>query len=377
MALFVTHSAAVGGAEVVLGRYLAASSGSHHVLVLSSGDCPAYFRSLGVDVTALDVLDPSIATSRDLGRVAAMRGALTSVAGMRRVLSAIRGAGQPVVITNSMKAHVIVPAVARMARRPVGLRLHDVMASRSTSSTARTLLRSGARLAVSTACVSVAAAEAARAVGVPRVTSFPNGVEIPSHTPQREPGPPLRLLVISQLARWKGVHDVLAALAAVRGRGVEAELDILGAPIFGDTAYAEELRGAARQLGIGEVVRWHGHADPTPFLRSAHMLVHLPVDPDPLPTVLLEALAHGLPVVATRTGGIPEIVRDGADGLLVDAGRPDLAAAAIGRLAEPGERLAYGEAALRDARQRFSVERYVERFDAWIDSVQRREAMAA
>jgi|tagenome__1003787_1003787.scaffolds.fasta_scaffold20981285_2 glycosyltransferase involved in cell wall biosynthesis len=377
MALFVTHSAAVGGAEIVLGRYLAASERSHHVLVLSSGDCPAYFRATGACVTALDVLDANLSTSRDLGRVAAMRGALTSAAGMHRVLSAIRRAGERVVITNSMKAHVMVPAVARVARRPVGIRLHDVMTARSTSATARRLLRGGARLAVSTACVSEAAADAARAIGVPRVTSFPNGVGIAERLPETDPGPPLRLLVVSQLARWKGVHDVLAALAQVRDRGLDAELDILGAPIFGDAAYADELRRAARDLGVEQVVRWHGHTDPAPFLESSHLLVHLPVEPDPLPTVLLESLADGLPVVATRTGGIPEIVRDGVDGLLVDPGRADLAAAAIGRLAEPCERIAFREAALRDARERFSVERYVERFDAWIDSVERKQAVAA
>ena len=179
------------------------------------------------------------------------------------------------------------------------------------------------------------------------------------------------------LARWKGVHDVLTAAAIVRDRGLEVRLDVLGAPIFGDIGYAQELRAQASRLGLDGVVHWHGHSDPVPFLRSSHVLVHLPVEPDPLPTVLLESLAQGLPAVATRLGGIPEIVVDGSDGLLVDAGRPDLAAAAIARLAEPGERIAFREAALHDARERFSTAGYVSRFDAWIDAVSRRQAVAA
>jgi glycosyltransferase involved in cell wall biosynthesis len=377
MALFVTHSPAVGGAEVVLGRYLAASEGSHHVLVLTSGECPEYFRSMGAQVTELDVLDAAAGTTRALGRAAAARGAVATVTGLRRILSAIRASGERVVITNSMKAHVIVPAIARLARRPVGIRLHDVMAPATTSSTARRLLRAGAHLAVSTACVSKASAEAARAIGVPRVTSFPNGVDIPETLSDTEDGPPMRLLVISQLARWKGVHDVLTAAAIVRDRGLDVRLDVLGAPIFGDTGYAQELRAQASRLGLDGVVHWHGHTDPLPFLRSSHVLVHLPVEPDPLPTVLLESLAQGLPAVATRLGGIPEIVVDGSDGLLVDAGRPDLAAEAIARLAEPGERIAFREAALHDARERFSTAAYVGSFDAWIDAVSRRQAVAA
>src|SRR3954454_13182791 len=141
MALFLTHSPRVGGAEIVLGRYLEAAAGPHHVLVLSSGDCPAYFRSLGVEVTALEVLDRSAGTGRDLGRAAAMREALGTAAGVRHVVAAIRASGQRVVVTNSMKAHVMVPGAARMLRRPVGIRLHDVMAPEATSSTARRLLR--------------------------------------------------------------------------------------------------------------------------------------------------------------------------------------------------------------------------------------------
>jgi glycosyltransferase involved in cell wall biosynthesis len=377
MALFVTHSAAVGGAEVVLGRYLAAADQTHHVLVLTTGECPEYFRAMGATVTALDVLDGSVNTTRALSRMAAARGVLATATGMRRVLAAIRGSGERVVITNSMKAHVIVPAVARLTRRPVGIRLHDVMAPATTSSTAQRLLRSGARLAVSTACVSKASADAARAIGVPRVTSFPNGVDIASELSATEVGPPLRLLVISQLARWKGVHDVLTAVAIVRDRGLEAQLDVLGAPIFGDTEYADELRAQAARLGLDEVARWHGHTDPTPFLRSSHLLVHLPVEPDPLPTVLLEALAQGLPAVATRLGGIPEIVSDGIDGLLVDAGRPDQAADAIARLADPRRWTAFREAAVRDARERFSTATYVRSFDAWIDAVARNRPVAA
>lgn len=361
----------------MLGRYLEAAGGDHEVLVLSNGECPDYFRSLGVPVTELGTLDAASGATRSLGAGAALRGAATTATGLPSVAGAIRRSSQRVVITNSMKAHVLVPPIARALRRRTGIRLHDVIDADTTSATARRLLATSARLAVSTACVSGATAAAARAAGLPRVTSFPNGVDVDGPGPGPAPQPPLRLLAVSQLARWKGVHLVLEAAATAAGQGVDLELDVLGAPLFGDEDYARELRELSARLGIAERVRWHGHADPAPLMRDAHLFVHLPVSPDPLPTVLLEALGHGLPVVASATGGIPEIVDDGTSGALVPTGDAAAAAAALVRLAEPAAREPLREGALAAARARFSVDAYVRNFDRWIAALSEPGAVAA
>ena len=377
MALFVTHSPAVGGAEVVLGRYLAERPGEHGVLVLSSGPCGEYFAELGAHVQTLTTFDRSGSATRELGGAAALRGAWTTTTGMRAVATALRKSGEQVVVSNSMKAHVVVPGVARLVGMRCGMRLHDVLDPETTSSTARRLMRVSGRLSASTAAVSDAAARAAIAAGIPRVAHFPNGVDV-AQTPLPDPAsPPLRLLTISQLARWKGVHDALEAVAIARGEGQPVELDVLGAPLFGDEAYERELHARAKQPDLEGAVRFHGHADPRPHLAAAHAVVHLPVAADPLPTTLIEALALGVPAIATGTGGIPEIVEDGRTGLLVPPGEPARAAAAFAELADPARRAELRRESHQRALKRFSIDVYARSFDAWIDSLAPHRAVAA
>jgi len=373
MALFVTHSPAV----VVLGRFLAEHPGAHGVLVLSSGPCGEYFAELGAHVQTLTTFDRSSSTTRELGGTAALRGAWTTTTGMRAIATALRKSGEQVVVSNSMKAHAMIPGVARLVGMRCGMRLHDVLDHDTTSSTARRLMRVSGRLSASTAAVSKAAADAAVAAGLPRVAHFPNGVEVPAEPLPEPDDSPLRLVAISQLARWKGVHDVLDAVAVARAAGQDVELDVLGAPLFGDQAYERELRATAERPQLAGAVRFHGHTDPRPHLAAAHALIHLPVAADPLPTTLIEALALGVPAIASSTGGIPEIVDDGRTGILVPPGQPGLAADAIGRLADPKLRAGFRRESHRRAVERFSIDVYVRSFDAWIESLAPRSAVAA
>jgi glycosyltransferase involved in cell wall biosynthesis len=212
---------------------------------------------------------------------------------------------------------------------------------------------------------------------MPRVAHFPNGIEVPEAPLPDPAAPPLRLVTISQLARWKGVHDALEAVAIARQEGRAVELDVLGAPLFGDVDYERELRARAGQPDLAGAVRFHGHTDPRPHLAAAHAVVHLPVAADPLPTTLIEALACGVPAVAAATGGIPEIVEDRRTGLLVRPGDPGQAAAAIAELADPALRAQLRQESHRRALERFSIDVYVRSFDAWIESLSPRRAVAA
>ncbi|MBA2342607.1 MAG: glycosyltransferase family 4 protein, partial [Thermoleophilaceae bacterium] len=78
--------------------------------------------------------------------------------------------------------------------------------------------------------------------------------------------------------------------------------------------------------------------------------------PDPLPNAALEAAAAGLPIVASRLGGLPEIVRDGETGLLVDPGDPVALAAGLRKLADdPAAAHSLGAAGAADVRARFAL----------------------
>ena len=195
-----------------------------------------------------------------------------------------------------------------------------------------------------------------------RITVVPSGVDVEQFSPDgpvAEKGARPRVLCIGRLVPRKGFDTVIRALAAVP----EAELVIAGGPaadgLAGDREAARLLRLADR-FGVADRVRLVG-AVPRPdlpaLLRSADLVVCTPWY-EPFGIVPLEAMACGVPVVASAVGGFLDTVVDGATGTLVPPRRPDRLAAAIRKLlAEPFWREAYGTAGVDRARSRYSWDR--------------------
>ena len=201
-------------------------------------------------------------------------------------------------------------------------------------------------------------------LGAPRrgITVVPCGVDVATFTPDgpvAERGDRLRVLSIGRLVPRKGFDTVIRALAAVPG----AELVIAGGPpaeeLAGDPE-ARRLRQLAERLGVADRVRLAGavaRPDMPALLRSADLVVCAPWY-EPFGIVPLEAMACGVPVIASAVGGFVDTVIDGATGTLVPPRRPDLLAAAIRRLlGEPFWREAYGAAGVDRARSRYAWER--------------------
>lgn len=164
---------------------------------------------------------------------------------------------------------------------------------------------------------------------------------------------------IGSLTREKGLEVLLQAFTLLRQRHPQLQLQIVG-----DGKLRGELQAMARQLGIAESVHFQGiAADVRPWLASFDLFV-LPSLQEGLPTVLLEAMAAGRPVVASRVGGIPEVVIDGRTGLLVPAGDPQALAAALDRLLrDPEMRQAMGQAGRERAVQAFGLERMLRQLE--------------
>ncbi|HEX8253890.1 MAG TPA: glycosyltransferase family 4 protein [Thermoanaerobaculia bacterium] len=177
------------------------------------------------------------------------------------------------------------------------------------------------------------------------------------------PGKPI-LVTVSVLRPAKGIEFLLDAAKRVN----DAVFLILG-----DGNKREEWQALAAQQGIGDRVRWAGYrTDVDTILAGCDALVHPSLD-DAFPTVLLEAMAAGLPVVATRVGGIPEIVNDGATGILVPPGDAEALASGIEELLADRERMRrMGALATDSAMTRFSTAAWVSRLTAVYDEVLRR-----
>lgn len=136
----------------------------------------------------------------------------------------------------------------------------------------------------------------------------------------------------------------------------DARFLLVGDAIFGEKSFVDELKEMCRELGVAEKVVFTGFRDDVPgIMRSIDLLVHASTLPEPFGMVLIEAMAACRPVVATRAGGVQEIVDNGVTGILVPPRDEDaMARAIIEILSDGGLRQRMGEAGLRRVEERFS-----------------------
>jgi len=167
----------------------------------------------------------------------------------------------------------------------------------------------------------------------PPIRVIHNAVDLDRFTPAAMPDGPPTVAVVANLYPRKGHERFLRTFALVRERLPDAR-----AVFVGDGAERPRLEALATELGLGGDVTFAGRVeDPRPFVEQAHVIA-LVSDDEGFPNALLEAMAMGRPVLATDVGGIPELVRDGRDGLLVPRGTTAIAEALVGLLRDPDER---------------------------------------
>jgi glycosyltransferase involved in cell wall biosynthesis len=178
--------------------------------------------------------------------------------------------------------------------------------------------------------------------------------------PVRMPGAPTLVMTVGRLVAKKGFDDLLAALAMVRDAGVGFRFEI-----FGDGPMREELVGLRDRLGLALCVQFRGERpqpELIPALRRADIFALTPYvladgDRDGVPNVLVEAMACGVPVVATGVGGIPELVRDGTNGVLANPRDvPGIAGSLTTLFGNPPLRARLGAAGRRTVETEFDVD---------------------
>jgi len=180
---------------------------------------------------------------------------------------------------------------------------------------------------------------------------------------------PFRVAVLGRIADWKGQDVLIRALAEPALAEIGAQAVIAGDAYPGEPA--PDIRALATALGVDDRVEFLGFThDPDKVLASVDAVAVPSTRPDPLPNSAIEALAAGLPVVAANHGGLPEIVRDQATGILVPPDDPQALASALRQLAdEPARRAQMGEAAAADVRERFGLERMLDEVEGVYSSL--------
>jgi glycosyltransferase involved in cell wall biosynthesis len=164
------------------------------------------------------------------------------------------------------------------------------------------------------------------------------------------------VLYAGRLIPWKGVQYAIAAMEQVPGAVLV---------VAGDGHYRATLQEQAAAAGLGERVRFLGavaHEELPRLLAASDLLVATSFASETFGIALVEAQACGVPVVASRFGGFPEVVRDGETGLLVPPQDPAALAAALrGLLADPERRVRMGQAGREWVHERFHWDRVAER----------------
>jgi glycosyltransferase involved in cell wall biosynthesis len=167
--------------------------------------------------------------------------------------------------------------------------------------------------------------------------------------------------VVSRLTRFKGLEQFLDAVAILAPQFPSARFLMVGETAPMETAYLTTLRAHAQRLGIGNRVIFTGIRSDVPALLASVDVAVMPSLNEALSNVLLESMAAGAPLVATRVGGTPEALIDGESGLLVPPGDPAALAAGVATLlrnTELGTR--FGHAARHRIATEFSVGKMVQ-----------------
>ena len=281
---FVTHTNKPGGAELALRRYLTSTRLPTRVVTLQG---EGVWTDLPVEVVPVSgplELRRELAAQPGVVVANSMRAALFSALSLPRSRTLVYWVRDG--LTESAMSPLALFLTTHVTSRRVD---HFVANSRWTAGTITAALgRTEEDISVAYSPSGVAA------------DTLPD--------PRGRPIHPLKLLYLGRISPWKGPDVAVRALGVLHERGVGATLTIAGAAHFGEEAYADRLARLSLEV---EGVQLHGHVHDVPSLLREHdLLVHCSVRPEPFGQVIVQALAHGLPVVSSGVGGPAEILQD-------------------------------------------------------------------
>lgn len=171
-----------------------------------------------------------------------------------------------------------------------------------------------------------------------RVFTVPNGLNIPAPLEDRHAPPPFRLLFLSNPIRRKGIEDAIEAVKLLQDRGHKLRMDVAGEWFEPDLEKNCKERVKKEELAV----IFHPPLGPSKkeeLLNKAQLFILPPREPEGLPVALIEALAHGIPIISTDQGAISDTVTEGWNGTLVLPKDPSsIAEKAAELIGDPTER---------------------------------------
>jgi len=336
-----------GGAQTYVASLLPALAGSFEITVAAHGPGPLReaARAAGARFVPLRHVRRPVNPWRDL-------------LGLLELVALLRRERPHILHASSSKAGVLGRLAAWLAGVPIRIFTVHGWAFSASHGPVSGLYRWADRVVKALTTVTICVAESELTSGLSAGTCderttvvIHNGVDPRAALPRerREDGPP-RIVSVGRLQGPKDPLTLIRALEALRGP--------FTAVIVGDGPDRPAVKAELDRLGLGDAVELAGERHDVPELLAAADIFVLSSRSEGLPLSILEAMSAGRPVVATRVGGVPELVVDGETGLLVPAGDPSSLAAAIERLLEdPALRERLGAAGRARIAERFDLDR--------------------
>ncbi len=370
--LFYNHTGKVGGAERLLLTILARldrTAFDATVICPDSGDLRQMVADLGIRNEALIDLKARFTWRVDF-LVRYLKSFVDVILELRKK---IISADPDLIHANSVRAGLVATAATLGLGKQVVWHIHDLLPRHPFNP----FIRAVGRVAPRTRMIAVAQASADRFIGSfrslgRRVTVIRNGVDRgifhPNQVARRQIRDELRLNgsgpvigIIGRLTPSKGQLELLRAFPAVLHEFPTATLLIAGAPAFNqEHEYLEILNQTVAELGISDRVRMLGARDDVAAIMQALDLLVINSTVEACCLVALEALACGTPVLATNTGGTPEIIEHGSSGWLIPVRDESALAAAIAKLiGQPALRARLAEHGKQRVASHFSISHYM------------------
>ncbi len=371
----IEESAGIGGAEVNLlnlCRFLDRDRFRYLVVVPTEGPLTKRLVALGVDYYVLPRARLLSTSFYMLGRkifnpMAVFYNMLTLLPYILKLRNILRQMQINIVHTNSMMAHLYGGISARLAGVPCIWHMQDIVDNKCFGMVLALMNFLGGVLPTKIVAISQAVAKMYSGESFSRVRVIYNGSDVTRFAP----GPASEVLraelgleagslvvgIVGRLVRWKGHPEFLRMAALVAKNVPNVRFLIIGDTTFGPGSYGNELRELVETLGLAEKVVFTGGRDDVPeLMRLLDVFIHASITPEPFGLVITEAMAAGLPVIASSLGGPKEIVQDGRNGFLVDPRDHRVCADSVIRLCQDEKlRTSLGEAARQTVVERFSI----------------------
>jgi glycosyltransferase involved in cell wall biosynthesis len=309
-------------------------AGAERVQDLLATRLPEFGFSVGFACVKLDAFG-AMRESRDAPLYNVPMRTKLALFAARKVASILRKGGYRILHGHTVRTALVGSIAAWWTGVPMVYHVHSPASRDTTRRWANqinaTVERLSLRKVARVIAVSQAMAEhiAAEGFDPARITVVPNGVPGPAVLPPRNT--PVGCWTLGMVALFrprKGLEVLLDAMAILLAQGIPVHLRAVGT--FESAKYEAEIAARLRRLRLTEQVSWTGFTRQVDAeLRKMDLLVLPSLFGEGLPMVVLEAMAAGVPVVATRVPGVPEAIRHGQDGVLVDPDNPDKLAQAI------------------------------------------------